>query len=128
MKNVLYTLFSISVSLLLGKLANTLFSGLPASLYGMVFYAIFLQLNLLSAERVSATNQWFIRHMGVCFVPAAIGIINHFDLMRQHGIAVMGIIFSSTFILLTVIGYLSERLLINPSNENTDSVTAVKND
>ena len=114
MNNVLYTIFAISISLLLGKLANYLLSGLPASLYGMVIYAVFLQLNWFSAKKVSKANQWFVRHMGVCFVPAGIGIINHFQLIQQHGIALIFIIFITTFTLLTVIGLLSERFLISP--------------
>lgn len=111
MKNLFYTFFAISISLLLGKAINHLISGLPASLYGMILYAVFLQMNLFNADKVSTTNQWLIRNMGVCFVPAAIGIINHFQLMKQHGIALMGIIIGSTLILLTVIGYFSERIL-----------------
>jgi holin-like protein len=114
MQNVLYTIFAISMSLLLGKLANYLLSGLPASLYGMVIYAVFLQLNWFDAKKVSITNQWLVKHMGVCFVPAGVGIINHFELIQQHGVALIFIIFITTFTLLTVIGYLSERFLITP--------------
>lgn len=121
MKNLFYTFFAISISLLLGKVINHLISGLPASLYGMIFYAIFLQLNWFDASKVSQTNQWLIRNMGVCFVPAAIGIIDHFQLMKQHGLALMGIIIGSTLILLTVIGMLSERLLFKPSDQDNSS-------
>ena len=112
MTNVFYTVFAISTSLLLGKLLHLLLAALPASLYGMIIYAIFLQLNWFNATRVAKTNQWLVRNMGVCFVPAGIGIINHFELIKQHGIALIVIIFLSTFILLTLIGYLSEKLLI----------------
>lgn len=42
--------------------------------------------------------------MGVCFVPPGVGIINHFDLIQQHGIAIVAITFATTFILLTLIG------------------------
>jgi holin-like protein len=116
MTNVLYTVFAISTSLLLGKLMHLLLTALPASLYGMIIYAIFLQLNWFDAIRVSKTNQWLVRNMGVCFVPAGIGIINHFELIKQHGIALIAIIFLSTFILLTLIGYLSEKLLITSNS------------
>lgn len=128
MANLLYTLFAISISLLLGKLANHVLAGLPASLYGMVFYALFLQLNWFSPQRVSATNQWLVRHMGVCFVPAGVGIINHFQLMQQHGVALIIIIFISTFILLTVIGYLSERFLISSASGNKSKYQGDNND
>ena len=121
MKNLFYTFFAISISLLLGKAINHLVSGLPASLYGMILYAIFLQINWFNADKVSATNQWLIRNMGVCFVPAAIGIINHFQLIKQHGIALMGIILVSTLILLTVIGYFSERFLSTPPRTDDTS-------
>jgi holin-like protein len=123
MNNVLYTIFVISISLLLGKVANYLLAALPASLYGMIIYAIFLQLNWFSANKVTKTNQWFIKHMGVCLVPAGMGIINHFELIQQHGISLVVIIFSTTFILLTVIGYLSERFLITPDNHKTKTTT-----
>jgi holin-like protein len=123
MNNVLYTIFVISISLLLGKVANYLLAALPASLYGMIIYAIFLQLNWFSANKVTKTNQWFIKHMGVCLVPAGMGIINHFELIQQHGLSLVVIIFSTTFILLTVIGYLSERFLITPDNHKTKTTT-----
>ncbi|AAZ28803.1 CidA/LrgA family protein [Colwellia psychrerythraea] len=123
MKNVLYTLFAISICLMLGKLANYLLAALPASLYGMIIYALFLQLNWFSPDKITKTNQWFIKHMGVCLVPAGMGIINHFQLIQQHGIALVVIIFSSTFILLTVIGYLSERYLITPDNIKSKAPT-----
>jgi holin-like protein len=116
MTNVFYTVFAISTSLLLGKLLHLLLAALPASLYGMIIYAIFLQLNWFNATRVAKTNQWLVRNMGVCFVPAGIGIINHFELIKQHGIALVAIIFFSTFILLTLIGYLSEKLLITSNS------------
>ncbi|PKH89273.1 CidA/LrgA family protein [Colwellia sp. Bg11-28] len=123
MKNVLYTIFAISICLMLGKLANYLLAALPASLYGMIIYALFLQLNWFSPDKITKTNQWFIKHMGVCLVPAGMGIINHFQLIQQHGIALVVIIFSSTFILLTVIGYLSERYLITPDNIKSKAPT-----
>lgn len=120
--SVFYTLMAICISLLLGKGLNFLISGLPASLYGMVLYAIFLQVNWFSVEKIKHTNQWLIKHMGVCFVPAGLGIINHFDLVQQHGISLIAVIFISTFTLLTLIGLLSERFL-QISAHNNPSVT-----
>ena len=112
MKNIAYTLIVIALSLGLGKLVNTWLGGLPASLYGMIFYCILLQMNLINASKVSKTNIWLVRNMGVCFVPAGIGIINHLELIKNHGIALISIIFFSSFVLLTIVGWLSERFLL----------------
>lgn len=111
MKNILYTVFAISLCLGLGKLVNFYFSGLPGSLYGMIFYCLLLQLGWLNPERISQANKWIIKHMGICFVPAAMGVINHFELIKQHGFTIVLSIFITTFILLTFVGLLAERYL-----------------
>ena len=82
MKNLVYTLFAITLSLVLGKVVNAWLAILPASLYGMIFYCLLLQLGLINAQRVTKTNLWLVKNMGVCFVPAGMGIINHFELIK----------------------------------------------
>ncbi len=122
MKNIFYTLFAISLSLTLGKLVNFSIGGLPASLYGMLIYCLLLQLNWLKPTRIENTNHWLIKNMGVCFVSPGVGIINHFDLIEQHGIALISIILISTFVLLTLVGLLSERyLLTKNTNGNKEN-------
>ncbi len=118
MKDTFYTLICIGFCLLFGKIINYSVSGLPASLYGMIVYCALLQMNIISVVKVALANQWIIRNMGVCFVPAGVGIINHFELIKDHGLALIGIIFISTFILLTFVGLTSERMF---KNENRGS-------
>jgi len=111
-KNTLYSLLAISLCLGLGKGLTALIGGLPASLYGMITFTACLHFSLIKAERVQVCIVWIIKHMGVCFVPAGVGIINHLELIKNHGFALVGIIFLSTFVLLTFIG-LSYQYLIN---------------
>ncbi len=42
--------------------------------------------------------------MAVCFVPAGVGIMNHFELVKQFGITIVAITFVTTFLLLTLVG------------------------
>lgn len=111
MKNIIYTIIAISVCLGLGKLINYTIGGLPASLVGMIIYCLLLQLNWLTPSRIHQANLWAIKHMGVCLIPAAVGIINHFELIKNHGIALIGVIFFTTFLLLTFVGILAEKTL-----------------
>jgi len=115
MRNIIYTILAISICLGLGKLINYAIGGLPPSLYGMIIYCLLLQLSLIKPSRVQQPNQWTIKHMGVCFVPAAVGVINHFELIKNHGIAIVGIIFLTTFLLLTFVGILAEKYLATNS-------------
>jgi len=121
MRNIIYTILVISLCLLLGKLINFVVDGLPASLYGMIIYCILLQLGLVIPSRVHQTTLWAIKHMGVCFIPAAVGVINHFELIQNHGFAIIGIIFVSTFLLLSFVGVLAEKYLKNQSESSPAS-------
>ena len=81
MKNVLYSLFSLCLCVLLGKALYASIGGLPGSLYGMIIFSLLLYLKLFDAARIEKSIQWIIQHMGVCYVPAGVGIINHFELI-----------------------------------------------
>lgn len=60
---------------------------------------------------MKSSIEWAIRNMTVCFIPAGVGIINHFELIKHHGISMMLVIIISTFILLTFVGYFFEKIL-----------------
>ncbi len=104
MKNAVYTLVFIAISVAIGHCIYAWFSGLPASLYGMIIFTLLLHFKLCRADKVQQTIQWALRHMGVCFVPAGVGIINHYSLIKQHGLVLVAITFVTTFLLLTMIG------------------------
>jgi holin-like protein len=117
MKNILYTVLSISFCLLLGKLVNFSIGGLPGSLYGMVFYCLLLQLGWMNPDKVKRTNLWIIRSMGICLVPAAVGVMNHFELLKHHGFTIVISVIFTTFVLLSFVGLMAERYLA-PSAKN----------
>lgn len=110
LKNTAYSIFAILACLMLGKLITYLLGGLPASLYGMIIFSLSLHFKLFDASKIAPTIAWIISNMGVCFVPAGVGIINHFELIEKHGLTIVFIIFTSTFLLLTTVGYLYEQL------------------
>ena len=74
-------------------------------------------------EAINNYVAWIINHMGVCFVPSGVGIINHFELIQQHGLTIVAIIFFTTFLLLTLVGLWFERFFPNKSlsNKNIDN-------
>ncbi len=119
-KNALYSIVAIMLCLYLGKTVHHAFGGLPGSLYGMIVLNIFLYFKMINAERLKATIEWIIKHMSVCFVPAGVGIIDHFDLVAQHGLAIVVVIFISTMALVTAVGLMVEKLS-SASLENQSS-------
>ena len=117
MRNALYSVTAIALCLLLGKFIASNIGGLPGSLYGMILFTALLHYHILNANKFQASIAWIIKHMGVCFVPAGVGIINHFDLIQQHGLSIVVIIFISTFFLITLIGLFCERILMSQSEK-----------
>jgi len=85
-------------------------SGLPASLYGMIVFAVLLHFRICDAQRVKLSITWAIRNMGICFVPAGVGIIEHFELIKSYGVALVTIIFLTTFLLLTFVGVIYQQI------------------
>lgn len=110
MINSLYTVTYILISLAIGYLINYLIAGLPPSLYGMVIFTLLLRLRLCDELRVKTSIAWGIKNMGVCFVPAGVGIINHYQLLKTHGIMIVTIIFLSTIFVLTFVGLLFQSI------------------
>lgn len=108
--NPLYGFFAIAIALALGHALHILWSGLPASLYGMITLTLLLQFGVFSAAKVSAAITWLLRHIGVCFVPAGVGIIEHLALIQQYGLVLVGVIFFTTFLLLTLVGLSFQKL------------------
>lgn len=109
--NVLYSIFAIFSCLVLGKLSAYFVPILPGSLYGLMIFSLSLHFRVFDGEKIKSTVVWCLKHMGVCFVPAGVGIINHLDLIKQFGLAIVFITFATTLILLTLVGLHYQRYL-----------------
>jgi holin-like protein len=107
----------------MGKAIALFFPLLPASLYGMVLFTLCLQIKLLQADRIKASIEWALSNMGVCFVPAGVGIINQLELIKNHGIALVTITFLTTFLLLTLVGIGYQRHLNHLSAINKINIS-----
>ena len=104
-------MFAILSCVALGKVCAFYAPLLPGSLYGLMLFTLTLHVRIFDADRIKDSVVWGVKHMGVCFVPAGVGIINHFDLIKQFGIAIVLITFATTFILLTLVGLHYQRCL-----------------
>lgn len=120
--HAIYSILSISFCLLIGKAIEHFLPILPASLYGMIIFTTLLHYRFLNARRIQSFIEWALANMSVCFVPAGVGIINHFELIKSHGIALISIIFVTTFLLLTFVGLVFQKHInLNKKVNNRES-------
>lgn len=83
---------------------------IPPSLYGMLILAAGLHFNIFNPEKMEASITWVIRNMGVCFVPAGVGIMNYFDLIQASGVQVLAFTIVTTIVLMILVGWSYQKL------------------
>lgn len=94
---------------LIGEIVSWYSGGaVPGSVIGLVLVALVLALaqwhsQLQTAQKsVATTSNFLLANLGLFFVPAGVGIIEHFDVIARYGAALVATIILSTLITLTV--------------------------
>lgn len=94
---------------LIGEISAYFLGGfVPGPVIGMAMVAVVLTLTggmtfLEPAHRQTVdTSRAILAHLGILFVPAGVGIIQHLDLIRDRGFALLAIVLLSTVITLAV--------------------------
>ena len=94
---------------LIGEVAAYFLGGfVPGPVIGMAMIAVVLTLTggvktLQPAhQQTLETSRSILTNLGILFVPAGVGIIQHLDLIRDRGFALLAIVLLSTVITLTV--------------------------
>jgi len=94
---------------LIGEISAYFLGGfVPGPVIGMAMVAVVLTLTggmtfLEPAHRQTVdTSRAILANLGILFVPAGVGIIQHLDLVRDRGFALLAIVLLSTVITLAV--------------------------
>lgn len=94
---------------LIGEVTAYFLGGfVPGPVIGMAMIAVVLTLTgsvkMLEPahQRILETSRSILANLGILFVPAGVGIIQHLDLIRDRGFALLSIVLLSTVITLTV--------------------------
>lgn len=94
---------------LIGEVTAYFLGGfVPGPVIGMAMIAVVLTLTsgvkMLEPahQRTLETSRSILANLGILFVPAGVGIIQHLDLIRDRGFALLAIVLLSTVITLTV--------------------------
>lgn len=83
----------------------------PASIYGLILMFLCLHFHLFEVESVKATSQFLIEIMPLMFIPAAVGLIATWDVVRKNFIAYLTITVISTFAVMIVSGLVTQAIL-----------------
>ena len=84
---------------------------IPASIYGIVLLFLSLLSGLIRVEQIKETSAFLIEIMAVMFIPAAAGLINVWDVIKEKWFAYILVIVLSTVLVMVISGSITQRII-----------------
>lgn len=83
----------------------------PASVYGLILMLLALCTGILKVDQVKEASQFLIEIMPVMFIPAAVGLITAWKILRPIWIPVIVITVVTTVIVMAVTGRVTQGII-----------------
>lgn len=97
---------------LMGELLNRIIPlPVPASIYGMAILFTGLCTGLIKLNMVREAGKFLIYMMPLMFVPAAVGLLDNWVVMKEFIVAILVISFVSTLVVVAVTGHVAQFII-----------------
>lgn len=83
----------------------------PASVYGLILMLTALCTGILKSEQVNAAADFLIEIMPVMFIPAAVGLLDAWPVLKPVCLPVIAITLITTVIVMAVTGQVTQRMI-----------------
>ncbi len=103
----LYVQFMIILAFsFLGEFLSTLLNlPIPGSILGLILLFLALETKLIRLRHIDLVGNFLLANMTILFLPAAVGIMEKFEEIKDYLIPIMIIILGAIFINVLVIGF-----------------------
>lgn len=119
MKYLKQFLIILAISLL-GEILKTLLPlPIPASIYGMVLMFVFLLTGILKLDQVKDAGKFLIEIMPVLFIPAGVGLMSSWNVLKPVLIPVSVITVITIFTVMAATGLVSQFIIHRDKKEKT---------
>lgn len=96
---------------------------IPASIYGLVIMLLCLLTGLIPAAAVKETSDFLLEIMPILFIPAAVGLLNAWGVVKAKLPAYILITLSTTVIVMVVSGRVTQRICRREKRKEQDDGT-----
>ena len=83
----------------------------PASIYGVVLMFLCLELRIIPLHAVKETGVFLIETMPLMFIPAAVGLLDSWEIIRPSWVQYLVITVVSTFAVMIVAGRVTQAVI-----------------
>jgi holin-like protein len=80
----------------------------PASIYGLVLMFLALEIGLIKPEHVRETGKFLVEIMPLMFVPAGVGLLDSWDVLKPTWLPLFVIAIVSTIVVMGVSGRVTQ--------------------
>lgn len=81
---------------------------IPASIYGIVLLFAALELKILKVNDIREVSSFLIAVMPMMFIPAAVGLVNSWDIISNSLLKYIIVTFVTTFVVMGVSGLVTQ--------------------
>lgn len=81
---------------------------IPASIYGIVLLFAALKLKILKVNDIREVSSFLIAVMPMMFIPAAVGLVNSWDIISSSLLKYIIVTFVTTFVVMGVSGLITQ--------------------
>ncbi|QIL48079.1 CidA/LrgA family protein [Vagococcus hydrophili] len=106
---VMKQLFVIFLFSFLGEIVSKIIP-IPGSVIGMVLLFFALHFKWIKMEQVEDTGHWLINNMGLFFVPAGVGLMANFEMLKDIWWQLLIIMVITTGLMIVFVGRVVQRI------------------
>lgn len=81
---------------------------LPSSIIGMLLLTLFLKTGLIKLQWVKGLSDFLVANLAFFFVPAGVGLMLYFDLIRKELVPILGASILSMIIVIVITGWVHQ--------------------
>lgn len=107
-----------------GEVCNKLIPlPIPASIYGLVILFVALMTGVIKLEQVKETGKFLIEIMPLMFIPAAVGLLDSWKVLKPIWIPVVVITLVTTVLVMVVTGRVTQFVIRQNKKDKKNEVT-----
>lgn len=92
---------------------------IPASIYGIILLFLCLKLHVLPYASVRETGTFLIEIMPLMFIPAAVGLLESWDVIHPSWLEYIAVTVLSTFVVMIISGRITQFVIRRKKGEET---------
>lgn len=92
-------------------LAKIIPMAIPGNILGLILLLILLCTNVVKLESIETVSKFFLDHLAFFFIPASVGLMTSFDILKGSALKILLICIISTIIVMLSTGYVVQFIM-----------------